>query len=530
MPTSAPFSCCLTGTAGFTIQCGELLLSKGHPLVVVVSESPEVCGWATQRGIRVLPNFDSLIAGGSTAEFDYLFSAINGVILPSEVLRLPRRAAVNYHNGPLPRYAGVHAASWALLNGETVHGVTWHQMIDRVDAGPIYLQRMFALDGMATAGQVNETCRALGLQGLGDLITRLEIEQTCPVAQNLTRRSYFRGDLKHPSAGLISWHCDAARIARVVGAHQLGSVMNTFGSAKLELGGRCAVVSAAVPTDIRSMSRPGTVVTAGDGCLRVATRTNDIDLMGITDLAGHAIATSAQSGIGLPRPGHVLPSLAPGFAEKLAKRLEVLSPDESFCAQLLKAADRTPLPMVASDAAQPRTTTTLGYSCAGVDADLLELTTLSATALTVREATGRDRVSVEHRGMLCAHDLSLSGYLRRGLPITVSFGARYTVTDVLEQVADQLARSRGRDVFSRDVALRRRVPVGDIPIRAGVGLRFEQDLAGAQLGVFLQPESAQLHVVSDRRQAWPAASHQALQAYGARVREWLELCRELAQS
>ena len=36
-----------------------------------------------------------------------------------EVLRLPRRMAINFHDGPLPRYAGLNTPVWALLNGET---------------------------------------------------------------------------------------------------------------------------------------------------------------------------------------------------------------------------------------------------------------------------------------------------------------------------------------------------------------------------------------------------------------------------
>ena len=38
--------------------------------------------------------------------------------LPESVLRAPRQLAINFHDGPLPRYAGLNAPVWALLHGE----------------------------------------------------------------------------------------------------------------------------------------------------------------------------------------------------------------------------------------------------------------------------------------------------------------------------------------------------------------------------------------------------------------------------
>ena len=59
---------------------------------------------------------------------------------------------------PLPAYAGVHAASWALLNGEKEHGVTWHLMSRRIDAGDILKQERFAIGSRDKAEDVNRAC------------------------------------------------------------------------------------------------------------------------------------------------------------------------------------------------------------------------------------------------------------------------------------------------------------------------------------------------------------------------------------
>lgn len=515
------FSCCLTGSTRFTILCGQVLISAGHTLAVVVSSSPEVAEWAAQKGVPFMPDFDTLLATGSPATFDYLISAINGVILPADVLQLPRRAAVNYHNGPLPRYAGVHAASWAILNGEKVHGVTWHEMVERIDAGPIYAQRTFSIDGMATAWEVNEACRATGLELFRDLISQFEAESLRPVPQDLTQRTYYSGNRKHPSGGLISWRCDAATIARLVGAHQMGSVVNTLGSAKLDLGGgRSAIVSAAAESPSQSTSSPGTVVTASGSCLRVATKTNDINLIGITDFSGHEMTSDGDDSSALPSPGRVLPTVAPALAEDLAKRLEMLSADESFCAHVLKTADRTTLPLGTSASARPRVNATVDFSCATAPDDLLDLLMLSATVLAVREFSGWNRISVEHRAELTSQEAAFGAYLSRGLPVTVTFDAQTTETDVMQQIGRQIARARGRDTFARDIALRRQIPLTEFPIRAGLWPLSEDDIAGAQLGVILDAKSGRLRLVSDRGPTWHAYTQRALRTFGLRVRRW----------
>ena len=71
------------------------------------------------------------------------------------MIALPTRAAINFHDGPLPEYAGLNTPVWALLNGETQHGVTWHLMTREVDRGDILAQRRFDLTDSETALTLN---------------------------------------------------------------------------------------------------------------------------------------------------------------------------------------------------------------------------------------------------------------------------------------------------------------------------------------------------------------------------------------
>ena len=58
--------------------------------------------------------------------------------------RFPR-GVLNAHAGDLPRYRGNACPNWAILNGEQEVVVSIHEMVDELDAGPIFAQQRFQL-------------------------------------------------------------------------------------------------------------------------------------------------------------------------------------------------------------------------------------------------------------------------------------------------------------------------------------------------------------------------------------------------
>jgi methionyl-tRNA formyltransferase len=69
----------------------------------------------------------------------------NGKILTQDILNLLRYFAINYHNSPLPKYAGLYATSSAILNDEKQYAITWHIMSEVINAGKILKQPFFLL-------------------------------------------------------------------------------------------------------------------------------------------------------------------------------------------------------------------------------------------------------------------------------------------------------------------------------------------------------------------------------------------------
>ena len=91
---------------------------------------PQVRGWAAAKGVPVHESASALRDGTG---FDWLFSIANLSVIPDDVLALPAKGAINFHDGPLPRMAGLNTPVWALLNGETEHGISWHVMEAGID-------------------------------------------------------------------------------------------------------------------------------------------------------------------------------------------------------------------------------------------------------------------------------------------------------------------------------------------------------------------------------------------------------------
>jgi len=191
MERANKFSCVIIGSGTLPILCAEILLSSGHEICSIISSDAEVKRWTKERKIPHVEASANLAELLSRQPFDYLFSIVNEHILREDVLKLPRKVAINYHDSLLPRYAGTHATSWALMNGETVHGVTWHLMTNVVDAGDVLKQECVEIAEDDTALTLNMKCYEAAITSFAQLVAELEAGSVVARKQNLDDRAFF---------------------------------------------------------------------------------------------------------------------------------------------------------------------------------------------------------------------------------------------------------------------------------------------------------------------------------------------------
>jgi methionyl-tRNA formyltransferase len=130
-----------------TLACSiaeYFLTSADHELIGVVPSprtAPVFASLADFAGAHGIPVLD-LAAVDRGLGVDLGFSCFF-----SEIFRRPHIDAigrlVNLHNAPLPRYRGMRPINWALLNSESSHGVTIHEIDEGVDTGAIISQCTF---------------------------------------------------------------------------------------------------------------------------------------------------------------------------------------------------------------------------------------------------------------------------------------------------------------------------------------------------------------------------------------------------
>lgn len=271
-------------------ECGRLLQEQQHEIVAVVAPEGPAAAWARRAGVPLFARSQELVEA-HPGPVDYLFSITNLTILSPDVLALASRAAINFHDGPLPAYAGLNTPSWALLEGEAGHGVTWHLMTEAVDCGDILATETIAIEDGETSLSLNTKCFEAGLRSFAVLAADIEaaVQRRRPMPAPPAR--FFGKDTRPAAAATIDWGAPADEIARRVSALDFGSYRNPLGIAKALLGDRLVLVHGATVLDRRSDAAPGTIVESGVAAV-VATGGGDLRLDRLTDADGEPLASS----------------------------------------------------------------------------------------------------------------------------------------------------------------------------------------------------------------------------------------------
>src|ERR1700694_1803519 len=111
-------------------------------------------------------------------------------ILTAETLAVPTRGWLNIHPSLLPRHRGPEPIYWTIVNGDAEAGITIHQTVPRIDAGPILAQRRVAVSKDDNAGTLSQRLVGGGLPALGESLARLGAGAVPVVPPHLAQGSH----------------------------------------------------------------------------------------------------------------------------------------------------------------------------------------------------------------------------------------------------------------------------------------------------------------------------------------------------
>lgn len=349
--SSRSLSFVLLGEQSLVTQCAEQLRSRGHQIRCVVTEDRRVAQWASQAQIPALPRFEDLRQAVPGGAFDYLLSITNLRMLPQWLLQLPRLGAINFHDGPLPRYAGLNAPVWALLHGEREHGVTWHEIVAGADKGRILASRSFPVAGDETVFGLNAQCYQAGLESFAELLEQLESGRLQPREQDFSRRSYFGLTARPAHAAGLDWSRPAGELARLVRALDFGRYPNPVMLPKLDLGNALALVRAAEVVEADTAFQPGQIQAAEADSLTVRCAEGALCITSLTRVCGEPLAPRDMLREHGMQVGSMLPALvADGQLETF---LQDLVRHEAWWLRQLRGLELADLPFARRTAPEP---------------------------------------------------------------------------------------------------------------------------------------------------------------------------------
>ena len=459
------FSCIIIGSGTLPIRCAEILLENGHEICAFVSTEAEIRRWSEQRNIVCLEHAENLSEQFKNKPFDYLFSIVNEHILPAEILNLPSRLAINYHDAPLPRYAGTHATSWAIMNGESVHGITWHVISDTVDAGDILRQQRIEITENETALTLNTKCYEAAINSFARLIDELTVGTVQPQKQNLGERSFF-ARFKRPVNGcLISWNNSAAEISRFVRALSFGANPNPLGSPKFVLKNNFFIISEIEVLNSAAAAAPGTINKIGDDFLQISAIDREIVLRHILRLDGQPVSIAKLTTNLDLFEGYRLRDLEPEMARRLDNLYRMTCKQEKFWVGKLSAlkpavmpyTDSTVLPGMEKPAILPLP----------VPARILRFLEerrpewkpddflLVSFALLLARLSGADYFDIGYKTPELLNEIDgLENFYASELPLSFSVDFSQTFTELFNTGKEQIESFGKRRAFPRDIIAR----------------------------------------------------------------------------
>ena len=279
------------GTPDFAVPCLEAVIAAGHEIVAVYTQPDRPAGrgrklqagpvkvCALGHGIDVFQ--PTSLVGEATRlaglKPDAMIVVAYGLILPREILTIPKFGCINVHASLLPRWRGAAPIQRAIEAGDSETGVTIMHMDEGLDTGDMLLTARTAIDESDTGGSLHDRLAQLGAEALVSALAKLEAGELKPQPQDDAHATYARKLEK--SEGEIDWQQPAGSIARKIRA------FDPWPGASCLWGGRRLRLRHARADDEATTQAPGTVISCGSNGIIVATGEGRLNILGL-QLAG----------------------------------------------------------------------------------------------------------------------------------------------------------------------------------------------------------------------------------------------------
>ncbi len=276
------------GTPEFAVPALQALANSRHHLDLVITQPDRRAGRgrkltaspvkqvAESENIPVLQpddiNLPEILVKLRDLQLELLVVAAFGQLFSAELLALPKLGCVNIHASLLPQWRGASPIQHAILSGDTQSGVSIMQMVQRMDAGDIWLKRKCKISSLDTAQSLHDKLAALSGEALLKALDLICEGKVTAQPQSDARASYCTKLKKQD--GWINWREKTITILRKIRAFTpWPGTYTTFNGRRLAITRAVSELSKdsadVEPGTVLGSDKTGLVVATGDGAIRI---------------------------------------------------------------------------------------------------------------------------------------------------------------------------------------------------------------------------------------------------------------------
>ncbi len=275
------------GTPDFAVGTLEAIIEAGHEVLLVVTQPDKPKGrsgalqftpvkeCAVARGIEVFQptkiRLEENVEFLRKYEADIFVVAAFGQILPKSILDMPKHGCINVHASLLPKYRGAAPIQWAVINGDSVTGVTIQQMDIGVDTGDIIVTKELAIAEDETGGGLFDKLAVVGAEACIEAMEQIANGTATRTPQNHEEATHV--SMISKEFGVIDWNKSAVEIERLIRG------LNPWPSAYTKLDGKTFKIWSASVLAENTDQKPGTVVAVEKNALKVQTGEGVLSLL-----------------------------------------------------------------------------------------------------------------------------------------------------------------------------------------------------------------------------------------------------------
>ena len=194
------------GTPDFAAKHLEIVLHSKHEVLSVLTQPDRESGRGKKinlspvkqtaldndidvyqpESLKTKEVFDKL----KNTDPDLILVVAYGLLLPKDILELPKFGCVNIHASLLPRWRGASPMEHAIMSGDKNIGVSYMEMSQGLDEGPVYEMHECPLEQNDTLSRVEEKFIQLSEKKLVSFLDNLESGTINHQAQDETKATF----------------------------------------------------------------------------------------------------------------------------------------------------------------------------------------------------------------------------------------------------------------------------------------------------------------------------------------------------